>query len=207
MNKKDETAPVIKSIWPRKDPFAKAEEKIKNDHPDGDHASKNNINPHQNTDKNNDAESQESEAELIELKARGKAPTVIKVVDFTGAAEGNLLKMTVSVRNGGDALARDVKVKCIGNPRLSIISSPMATVGDIVPRSKSVAQFAYGMPDNYCEEYANFAVSAEAENAKPYSQLFTIKTGRRLLTATEAMEKMQAEARKQKGEKDDKNKH
>ncbi|HOD40249.1 MAG TPA: hypothetical protein PKW98_09220 [Candidatus Wallbacteria bacterium] len=203
MDKKDVPASNIKSIWPRKDPFAKpdtgrkesslkdaADKKSASDKAEHDEAGGN----------------AGADGNLEELKARGKVPTVIKVIDFTGGAEGNLLKMSVAVRNCGEALARDVKVKCIGNPRLSLITSPMSTVGDIVPRSKSIAQFVYGMPDNYYEEYANFAVSAEAENAKPYSQLFTLKTGRRLMTATEAMEKMQAEARQKSG-KGDKDKH
>ena len=203
MDKKDVPASNIKSIWPRKDPFAKpdtgrkesslkdaADKKSASDKAEHDEAGGN----------------AGADGNLEELKARGKVPTVIKVIDFTGGAEGNLLKMSVAVRNCGEALARDVKVKCIGNPRLSLITSPMSTVGDIVPRSKSIAQFVYGMPDNYYEEYANFAVSAEAENAKPYSQLFTLKTGRRLMTATEAMEKMQAEARQKSGT-GDKDKH
>lgn len=197
MDKKDIPASNIKSIWPRKDPFAKPENKPKpEDNPKDEGAAVHTV--------EDETPAKAAPGNLDELKARGKVPTVIKVVDFTGAAEGNMLKMTVAVRNCGDALARDVKVKCIGNARLSLISSPMATVGDIVPRSKSIAQFAFGMPDNFCEEYANFAVSAEAENAKPYSQLFTLKTGRRVLTATEVMEKMQAEMRAQKGGKPEK---
>ncbi|HBC74653.1 MAG: hypothetical protein A2008_00335 [Candidatus Wallbacteria bacterium GWC2_49_35] len=190
----------IKSIWAHKDPFAKPPTKMQNDAVK-DAADKKTKDAAQAV---TDAaqESADAEANLVELKARGKVPTTIKVVDFTGGAEGNLLKMTISVRNFGDALARDVKVKCIGNPRLSLISSPMATIGDITPRGKSIAQFVYGMPENYYEEYANFAVSAEAENAKPYSQLFTLKTGRRIMTATEVMEKMNAENRKSREGKD-----
>lgn len=204
MDKKDVPASNIKSIWPRKDPFAKPDNKAQQDAASKDAADKKSL--FDKAERDAAKESADADANLEELKARGKVPTVIKVIDFTGGADGNLLKMSVAVRNCGDALARDVKVKCIGNPRLSLITSPMSTVGDIVPRSKSIAQFVYGMPDNYYEEYANFAVSAEAENAKPYSQLFTLKTGRRIMTATEAMEKMQAEAR-QKGGKSDKDKH
>lgn len=205
MDKKIDTNPNIKSIWPHKDPFAKPKDKFQQNQAEKDADAKNKKDASDLADAQAGKAAVAAEAANIEeLKARGKVPTVLKVVDFTGGADGNLLKMTVSVRNAGDALARDVKVKCIGNPRLSLISSPMSTVGDIVPRSKSIAQFVYGMPDNYYEEYANFAVSAEAENAKPYSQLFTLKTGRRIMTATEAMEKMQAEARNQKGGKDSK---
>lgn len=195
----------IKSIWARKDPFAKPPSKQQNDAAK-DAADKINKDAAQ-AKADADQAGADADANLEELKARGRVPTIIKVVDFTGAAEGNMLKMTVAVRNFGDALARDVKVKCIGNPRLSFITSPLATIGDIVPRSKSIAQFAYGMPENYYEEYANFAVTAEAENAKPYSQLFTLKTGRRIMTATEVMEKMNAENRKAREGKSDKDKH
>jgi len=205
MDKKNDASSNIKSIWPRKDPFAKPDVKRQQNQAEKDEQAA----AAKEASALSDAQAGEASAaagaeDIEELKARGKVPTVIKVVDFTGGAEGNLLKMSISVRNAGDALARDVKVKCIGNPRLSLITSPMATVGDVAPRAKTIAQFIYGMPDNYYEEYANFAVSAEAENAKPYSQLFTLKTGRRLMTATEAMEKMQAEARNQKGGKDSK---
>jgi|GEM_PF-5525865 len=185
----------IKSLWPHKDPFAKPEQPKKASPESG------NLKSAPGAPNANEVidESALDEKSVAELKARGKLPTVIKVMDFVGTVEGNLLKIIVAVRNCGDALARDVKIKCIGNPRLGLVSSPMATVGDIPPRAKNVGQFAYMMPESYVEEYANFAVTAESENAKPYSQLFTMKTGRRLLTATEQQQQDKEKEKEKKG--------
>lgn len=192
--------PGIKSIWQRSNPFGKFESKKihktkedeERERAEAEKASRSAASA--SAVEGADVKPEDvgmTEEEIAALKSRGKLPTIIKVVDFTGAAEGSMLKMTVSVRNYGDALARDVKVKCIGNARLRILASPMATIGDITPRAKSVAQFSYDMPDNFCEEYANFAVTAEAENAKPFSQLFTLKTGRKPMSASEIMEQLE----------------
>jgi hypothetical protein len=203
-NQPDEKNKSVKSIWNRENPFGKFESKKIHKTKEDEEREKREL-ASKSKKETNDAVSLDElspadiatldEEKLKELKLRGRVPTIIKVVDFSGAAEGSVLKMTVAVRNYGDALARDVKVKCIGNARLKILTSPMAPIGDIVPRSKSIGQFAYEMPENYCEEYANFAVTAEAENAKAYSQLFTLKTGRRMLSASETMRNIEAEAR------------
>ncbi len=203
---KDKTPPAsqnpnVKSIWQKSNPFGKFESKKIHKTKEDEDREKAEIAA---AAKKNEPVAVEladiptgelTEEQVAELKKRGKLPTVIKVVDFTGSTEGPVIKILISVVNGGDALARDVKVKCIGNARLRAASSPMAPVGDIVPRSKGVAQFTYEMPKNFCEEYANFAVTAEAENSKVFSQLFTVKTGRRPLSATEIMQQMEAEAR------------
>lgn len=171
----------IKSIWPRKDPFEiKKQPKLENE--------KEVLKKEENI---NTVVSDKGNENIEELKAKGKVPTEIKITDCTGGAEGNMLKLMVTVRNCGDALARDVKIKCIGNARLTPLTSPMTTCGDVFSNAKAVGQFAFLMPENFCEEYANFSLVAEAENAKTYSQLFTLKTGRRPLSASEILEKEQ----------------
>jgi len=193
--------PNVKSIWQKSNPFGKFESKKIHRTKEDEDREKAEIAA---AAKKNEPAAVEiadipsnelTEEQILALKKKGKMPTVIKVVDFTGSTEGPLIKILITVVNSGDALARDVKVKCIGNARLRTASSPMAPVGDIVVRSKGVAQFTYEMPKNFCEEYANFAVTAEAENSKTFSQLFTVKTGRRPLSATEIMQQMEAEAR------------
>ena len=210
---KDKTPPAsenanVKSIWQKSNPFGKFEsKKIHKTKEDEDRERAEIAAAAKKSEPKSSAEildiptGEMTEEQIQELKKRGKLPTVIKVVDFTGSTEGAMIKILISVVNCGDALARDVKVKCIGNARLRTASSPMAPVGDIVVRSKGVAQFTYEMPKNFCEEYANFAVSAEAENSKTFSQLFTVKTGRRPLSATEIMQQMEAEARGQNKKK------
>ncbi|HNY10492.1 MAG TPA: hypothetical protein PKK26_02770 [Candidatus Wallbacteria bacterium] len=205
---KDKTPPAsqnanVKSIWQKSNPFGKFEsKKIHRTQEDEDREKAEIAAAAKKAEPKveeilNIPTSELTEEQIDVLKKKGKLPTVIKVVDFTGSTEGALIKILISVRNCGDALARDVKVKCIGNARLRAASSPMAPVGDIVTKSKGVAQFTYEMPNNFCEEYANFAVSAEAENSKTFSQLFTVKTGRRPLSASEIMQKVEAEARGQ----------
>jgi len=191
----------VKKLWPRNDPFGKVEHKKIHKSAEEEAEEKRRAlveaarSAGQPIPAEGGAAKQTPEEELAALRARGKSPTVIKIVDFVGAADGSMLKLTVSVRNEGPALARDVKVKCVGNARLRPLTSPMATVGDIPVKAKSLAQFGYEMPENYVEEYANFSMMADAENSKPYSQLCTVKTGRRQLSAAESIAKMDAKGK------------
>lgn len=195
----------VKKLWPRNDPFGKIEQRKIHKTPEEEAEEKRKAQAKNQPQDAKDVQAEPgagggakptSEEEAAALRARGKAPTVIKIVDFVGAAEGSMLKLTVAVRNEGQALARDVKVKCVGNARLRPLTSPMSTVGDIPVKAKSIAQFGYEMPENFVEEYANFSMMADAENSKPFSQLCTVKTGRRPLSAAEAIAKMDAKDKK-----------
>lgn len=186
----------IKSIWPRTDPFAKKEPPKEIPKPATEKAvEKNAINDSKETAEQNQAIAHE------ELLKKGKLPTVVKIVDVSGNADGAVLKVTITARNEGEALARDMKIKCIGNPRLKPVTSPMAPVGDVAPGARALCIFQYEMPANFCEEYANFSLGAECENAKPFSQLFTLKTNRRAMTATEREEAEKAKEKNRGGGK------
>jgi len=185
----------IKNIWPRTDPFAKkavikepivsaADKQAEKDALDKAAADK------------AEANEQEQSAAHADLLKRGKLPTTVRIVDVSGNADGAILKVTITARNEGEALARDMKIKCIGNPRLRPITSPMAAAGDVAPGARALCIFQFEMPQNFCEEYTNFSLGAESENSKPFSQLFALKTNRRAMSATEREEAEKAKAGK-----------
>lgn len=139
-----------------------------------------------------------------------KGVPVLDLYNVTISVSDPLIKVDIAVRNKGTARADDVKVKVLGPPLLRPVTSPMMTLGDIVPKSRATNLVQFDMGNKYVDEYANFSVIAECSNGKSTNAVYTCMTGRRPMTATEILEQKEKEMRARFGKgdakKDDKKK-
>lgn len=178
----DEKKPEIGNIWARSNPFKK---KTEAPPPEAVAATP-------------------AEIDDPELAGLPKGVPILDIYDVTIQVTDPIIKIDVSVRNKGTRRADDVKVKVIGPPMLRPVTSPMMTLGDIVPKARTQNTCQYDMGDKYVDVYANFSVIVECGNGKPTNCVYTCTTGRHPMSATELLEEKERQMRKRFGRGDDK---
>ncbi len=97
-----------------------------------------------------------------------------------------------------------MKVKILGPPLLRPVTSPMMTLGDILPRGKATNMCQYDMGNKFVDVYANFSVIVECANGKSTNAVYTCVTGRKPMTATELLEEKERQMRAKFNKGDDK---
>jgi len=135
-----------------------------------------------------------------------KGVPILDLYNVTISVSEPLIKIDVAIRNKGTRRADDVKVKILGPPLLRPVTSPMMTLGDILPRGRATNMCQYDMGNKYVDVYANFSVIVECSNGKSTNAVYTCVTGRHPMSATEILEQKEKQMRAKFGKGDDKKK-
>jgi len=163
----------VNNIWKRSNPFKKEEKKVE-------------VEVVQE-------EIKKEETTINPITKREAALLVIQ--DATITINDPIIKIDISVLNKGKGTARDVKLKVIASPMLKPLTTPMVALGDLPYKDKKQSLVQFEMSQKFVDRQTNFSLMCSSDDSVTASLVSTCQTGRRPLSATELLEKKEAEMR------------
>ena len=172
----------VKNIWSRRNPFKKEEPKEIEEEV-----------------KEEEIVEEEVKEEVIKEARQRFGEAVLVIQDATVTVKDPIIKLDINIRNKGKGISRDTKLKILASPMLRPLTTPMISLGDLLPKDKKQSLVQFEMSKRFVDEYTNFSLLCTSEDSKTASLVCTCQTGRRPLTATELLEQKEEEARRKLG--------